>query len=226
VQSPGADGLGDPRYRRVLRAYVEAVLTRFRFDDRVLAWDLWNEPDNPADAYRSVERPDKTARVAELLPQVFRWARGIDPVQPLTSAVWQGPWADHAARSEITAIQLDHSDVMTFHDYDGPAQFENRLAELTPLGRPVLCTEYLARTQDSTVEGVLPVAKRRGVGAYTWGLVAGKTQTYYQWDSWQHPEPGPPAVWFHDLYRPGGVAYRDSEIATMRALTGRPRGAR
>jgi len=47
VQSPGAEHLGDPRYSGILQDYVTGVLTQFRNDDRVLGWDLWNEPDNP-----------------------------------------------------------------------------------------------------------------------------------------------------------------------------------
>lgn len=89
--------------------------------------------------------------------------------------------------------------------------------------RPTLCTEYMARTLDCTVEGILPIAKRRNVGAYTWGLVAGKTQTYFPWDSWDHAYGGPPPVWFHDLLEADGRPYRDGEIDTVRKLTGRPR---
>ena len=44
-------------------------LSQFRNDDRVLGWDLWNEPDNPARVYRKVERKDKQELVAELLPK-------------------------------------------------------------------------------------------------------------------------------------------------------------
>ncbi len=224
VQSPGAENLDDRRYRRVLHDYVVGVLTQFRTDPRVLGWDLWNEPDNPARQYRAVERGDKAELVAELLPQVFRWARSVDPDQPLTSGVWDGQWGDARRRSEIVGIQLDNSDVVSFHSYDRPAEFDARISELAPMGRPTLCTEYLARTLDCTVEGILPIAKRRNVGAYTWGLVAGKTQTYLPWDSWDHPYADPPGTWFHDLLRPGGAPYRADEIDTIRTLTGRPRG--
>lgn len=216
VQSPGADRLGDPAYGRVLNEYVTAVLTQFRRDDRVLGWDLWNEPDNPASVYRTVERPDKVDLVAGLLPQVFEWARAVDPVQPLTSGVWQGAWADPPKRSPVAAIQLDNSDVITFHSYAKPDGFEDRIGELAPMGRPVVCTEYLARTLGSSVEGVLPVARRRGVGAFNWGLVAGKTQTYLPWDSWDRPQPPPPGVWFSDLLRLDGTPYRDSEAQAIR----------
>lgn len=154
--------------------------------------------------------------------QVFRWARTVDPVQPLTSGVWQGNWGDPGRRSTISAIQLDNADVITFHSYAAPAEFEGRIAELAPLQRPILCTEYLARSQGSTVEGILPIAKRHNVGAFNWGLVAGKTQTYLPWDSWDHPYRAPPKVWFHDLLHPNGRPYRDGEVQTIRKLNGMP----
>ena len=220
VQSPGAQRLGDPGYNPFLRDYVTGVMTQFRNDDRVLGWDLWNEPDNPARVYAKVERKDKQERVAELLPQVFLWARSVDPSQPLTSGVWRGDWGEPAGHSAISAIQLANADVITFHSYAEPAAFESRITELAPLGRPIICTEYMARPQGSTVEGILPVAKRHNVSAFNWGFVAGKTQTYFPWDSWDHPYTAPPKVWFHDLVLPDGRPYRDPEIQTIRGLTG------
>lgn len=221
AQSPGAERLGDPGYTRVLYDYVTAVITQFRNDDRVLAWDLWNEPDNPAKVYRKVERTDKTELVAELLPQVFSWARAANPRQPLTSAVWQGEWSDPQQRSAIADIQLQNSDVITFHSYAKPDGFSARIDELAGWGRPVLCTEYMARPEGSTISGILPVAKRRNVGVFNWGLVAGKSQTYYPWDSWDHPYPEIPKLWFHDLLRPNGRPFQDAEIRTIQALTAR-----
>jgi hypothetical protein len=185
-----------------------------------LGWDLWNEPDNPARVYQKVERKDKQERVAELLPQVFRWARSVDPSQPLTSGVWRGDWGEPAGRSPISQIQLNNADVITFHSYAEPAAFESRISELAPLGRPIICTEYMARTQGSTVEAILPVAKRHNVGAFNWGLAAGKTQTYFPWDSWDHPYTAPPKVWFHDLLLPDGRPYRDGEFQAVRSLAG------
>ena len=196
------------------------MLSQFRNDDRVLGWDLWNEPDNPAKEYRKVERTDKLQHVTELLPQVFRWARAVDPAQPLTSGVWQGAWGDPGSRSAISAIQLDNADVVSFHNYGKPAEFESKINELTPMGRPILCTEYMARPQGSTIESILPIAKRHNVGAINWGFVAGKTQTYFPWDSWDHPYTTPPKVWFHDLVLPDGRAYRDSELQAVRGLSG------
>ncbi|OBJ01072.1 1,4-beta-xylanase [Mycobacterium sp. 1465703.0] len=222
VQSPGAARLDDRGYLRTMRGYVTGVLTQFRNDERVLGWDLWNEPDNPANAYASVERKDKFDLVADLLPQVFEWARSVDPCQPLTSGVWHGQWADPGRRSVISGIQLDNSDVITFHNYAGPAEFGQRIAELVPQGRPILCTEYMARPLGSTVQDILPIAKRANVGAFNWGLVTGKTQTFFPWDSWDHPNPDPamPQEWFHDLLGPDGRPFRDTEIQTILELGG------
>jgi hypothetical protein len=220
VQSPGAYRLQDPAYTPVLQSYVTGVVGLFRNDPRVLGWDVWNEPDNPSRDYRKVEHENKQQLVAAFLPHVFQWARAVDPVQPLTSGVWQGHWRDPARRSEICNLQLEHSDIITFHNYGDPAEFEARVDELTPLGRPILCTEYLARNLGSTVEGILPVAKRRNVGAYNWGFVAGRTQTYLPWDSWQHPYSSIPGTWFSDLIHPNGQAHDDSEIGVIRQLAG------
>jgi hypothetical protein len=217
VQSPGAEHLGDPRYRNVLYAYVTGVLGQFRSDSRILGWDLWNEPDNPARVYRKVERKDKLDLVAALLPQVFQWARSVGTVQPLTSGVWTGSW-DEGSRSDISDIQLDNSDVVTFHSYGKPAEFEAKIVELSSQGRPILCTEYLARPLGNTVDGILPIAKRHNVGAFNWGFVAGKTQTYFPWDSWDHPYSGAPKLWFSDLVYPDGRPYQASEIQTIQKL--------
>ncbi|MGV0624867.1 1,4-beta-xylanase [Mycolicibacter minnesotensis] len=217
VQSPGADRLGDRSYYPTLHEYVTGVMTQFRYDDRVLGWDLWNEPDNMAREYSSVERSDKLDLISDLLPQVFSWARSVDARQPLTSGIWEA--SRHG--STIVDTQLGSSDFITFHSYDKPAAFSARIAELAPLGRPMMCTEYLARTRGNTIDGILPIMKRHNVGAYNWGFVAGRTQTYLPWDSWDKPYTAEPQLWFHDLVQPTGRAYRNMEILTISNLTGR-----
>jgi len=217
VQSPGAERLGDRNYYRTLYDYVTGVMTQFRYDERVLAWDLWNEPDNMAREYSSVERSDKLDLISDLLPQVFNWARAVDARQPLTSGIWEGS----RQGSTIVNTQLNNSDIITFHSYDKPAMFSERIAELAPLGRPIMCTEYLARTKGNTIDGILPIMKRHNVGAYNWGFVAGRTQTYLPWDSWDRPYTSAPELWFHDLVQPTGRAYRNLEIMTISNLTGR-----
>ncbi|MEB3051206.1 cellulase family glycosylhydrolase [Mycolicibacter sp. MYC123] len=217
VQSPGAERLGDRNYYRTMYDYVTGVMTQFRYDDRVLGWDLWNEPDNMAREYSAVERSDKLDLISDLLPQVFSWARSVDARQPLTSGIWEGS----REGSSIVNTQLGSSDFITFHSYDRSTTFNQRIAELAPLGRPIMCTEYLARTRGSTIDDILPIMKRHNVGAYNWGFVAGRTQTYLPWDSWDSPYTTAPQLWFHDLVQPSGLAYRNLEIMTISNLTGR-----
>jgi hypothetical protein len=160
--------------------------------------------------------------VNELLPEIFAWARSVHPVQPLTSGVWAGNWDDPAKESETTKTQLRESDVITFHNYGWPEEFEARIKSLQKQGRPIICTEYMARGAGSTFDGSLPVAKKYHVGAINWGLVAGKTQTYFPWDSWQRPYVlAQPTVWFHEVFKQDDTPYRQREVDLIRELTAR-----
>jgi hypothetical protein len=116
--------------------------------------------------------------------------------------------------------QIDQSDVISFHNYEGPREFEKRLEWLVDYGRPLLCTEFMARSCGSTFQEILPIAKANQVAAFNWGLVAGKTQTHFPWDSWQKPGGGPePEVWFHEILRYDGSPYCLEEVETIQGLT-------
>jgi hypothetical protein len=221
VQSPGKKRLLDPVYEPQLKAYVQGVVGAFAKDDRVLGWDVWNEPDNRGgDTEEDVAA--KVKRVDELLPKAFSWARSVHPTQPLTSGVWAGDWVHPDKESETTKIQLAESDVISFHNYDWPEGFEARVKELERYRRPLICTEYMARGNGSTFDTVLPIAKQHHVAAINWGLVNGKTQTNLPWDSWQRPYVLiQPTIWFHDVFHPDGTPYRQHEVDLIRQLTGR-----
>jgi hypothetical protein len=225
VQSPGAAALADPNQYSRLKAYVHGIVSAFAHDDRILAWDLWNEPgaDN-AGSYSNQELKDKTARVIALLPQVFQWAREANPSQPLTSGVWGLDTSpDGSALGELQKIQLRESDIITFHNYTWPEYFRREVTWLRKFNRPVICTEYMARSVGSTFDAVLPIAKQEHVGAINWGFVAGKTQTYLPWESWEHPYiNSQPPVWFHEVLRPDGTPYRQAEVDLIRQLTNAP----
>jgi len=221
VQSPGIPRLMDPSVEPQLEAYVKGVVRAFAKDDRVLGWDIWNEPDNGGNDLVASEAA-KGARIEGLLPKVFEWARAENPSQPLTSGVWTGNWSDPAKESRMTKIQLAESDVISFHNYDWPEGFEARIQSLLPLGRPLICTEYMARGNGSTFDNSLPIAKKYHVAAINWGFVAGKTQTYLPWDSWDRPYvKTQPAVWFHEVFRQDDTPYRQHEVDLIRELTGR-----
>lgn len=117
VQSPGSRGLSDPAYVPEMKAYVQGSVKTFGHDPRVLAWDVWNEPDNDNGGNFQGEIKNKAEAVDKLLPTVFGWAREENPDQPLTSGVWAGNWTDPQKMSATTKIQLDQSDIITFHEY-------------------------------------------------------------------------------------------------------------
>ncbi|MBS1801183.1 MAG: cellulase family glycosylhydrolase [Acidobacteria bacterium] len=221
VQSPGGPELSNPAYEPKLKEYVVGVVSAFANDDRILAWDIWNEPDN-TNGERFAEPKNKVELVVAMLPKAFAWARSAHPIQPLTSGVWNGNWSDPSKENAVTKIQLAESDVITFHNYGWPEEFEARVRELEPLHRPVICTEYMARGAGSTFDTILPLAKKLNVGAINWGLVAGKTQTWLPWDSWQHPYVlSQPTIWFHEVFRHDGTPYRKHETELIQQLTGR-----
>ncbi|HEY6337611.1 MAG TPA: cellulase family glycosylhydrolase [Candidatus Sulfotelmatobacter sp.] len=224
VQSPGAIALDDPAQYPRLKAYVEGVVGAFAKDDRILAWDLWNEPgaDN-AGSYPRQEIKDKPARVAALLPQVFEWARAANPQQPLTSGLWSVDTSrDASSLTVLQQIQLRESDIITFHNYSWPEDFKAEVAWLKKFNRPVICTEFMARSVGSIFDVILPLAKQEHVGAINWGFVAGKTQTYFPWESWEHPYvKSQPPVWFHEVLRGEGTPYREAEVKLIRQLTGK-----
>ena len=223
VQSPGARALADPAQEERLKAYVIGVVGAFADDSRVLGWDVWNEPSNTNEgSYSKLEPKNKPELVEVMLPKVFSWARQAHPSQPLTSGLWDIDFENGTPMTKTQQIQLDNSDVITFHNYGWPENFEKEVIFLQKLNRPLICTEYMARGAGSTFDTVLPLAKKYKVGAVNWGLVAGKTQTYYPWDSWQHPYIlDQPTVWFHEVFYPDGKPYRDAEVKLIRELTGR-----
>ncbi len=221
VQAPGATVLSDATQYPRLENYVKGVVGKFANDQRILAWDVWNEPDNGNDSsYAKSEPKNKNDLVMQLLPQVFAWARSAQPVQPLTSGVWHGDWSSLDKMPPMARVQIEQSDVISFHNYGWPEQFEQRILELQQFQRPILCTEYMARGAGSLFDTVLPAAKKYRVAAINWGLVAGKSQTYLPWDSWQRPYvEHPPTIWFHDVFFSDGKPYREREAEIIRSLT-------
>lgn len=223
VQGPGAAALKDEIQRARLQAYVEGIIGAFANDTRVLAWDVWNEPDNMNGAsYGSKEPPNKVELVATLLEDTFRWARSVNPTQPLTSGVWIGEWdKDEKLDNNVQRVQLKNSDIITFHNYAPADDFARKAKYLADNGRPVICTEYMARPLGSTFETIMPVAKEHGIGLYNWGFVQGRAQTHIPWDSWTKPYTEDPKPWFHEVLRQDGSPYLAKEVDFIKTMTGK-----
>lgn len=222
MQSPGRTALQNAAEYPRLEAYVKGVVGALASDKRVLAWDIWNEPDNTnVGSYGHLEPKNKVELVLALLPKAFAWAREAGPEQPLTSAVWKGDWSSPEKMTEMDRLQINLSDVITFHNYDSPTELEKRIKWLKRYNRPLICSEYMARGNGSFFMGGLLVGKVYNVGMINWGLVQGKSQTHLPWDSWEHPYVDrEPSIWFHEVFRTDGTPYIPEEAAFIKRMTG------
>jgi hypothetical protein len=222
VQCPGLDVLKDPARHAELEPYIKGVIGRFRADRRVQLWDIFNEPDNiNRPAYVALEPANKAEYSLMLIQKAYAWAREAKPTQPITSAVWMGNWGDPAKLSAIEKFMLEQSDVISFHNYAKLDELKQCVENLRRYNRPILCSEYMARPAGSVFNPNLGYMKEQHVGAYNWGFVDGKTQTIYPWDSWEKTYTAEPPLWFHDIFRKDGAAYKAEEVDYIRGLTGK-----
>ena len=174
-----------------LEKYIKDIVGSFAEDTRVLMWDLYNEAG--ASGMGVSSRP--------LVHAAFQWAREAGPNQPLTSC-----W-----------MATDLSDVVSFHTYAEYNQLKASILENKKQGRPVLCTEWMARPAGSVWETDLPLLKQQGIGCYSWGLVNGRTQCQFNWKD--KPGTPEPTMWFHDLFRNDGTPYDPTEHQVIRKTT-------
>lgn len=207
LQDPGYPLCKDESIFPDLEAYVKDVLTKFKSDERVLMWDLYNEPGN---------HKGKDDSSLNLLKHVFQWAREINPDHPLTSGIWF--WDGFT--DNLNLFQIQNSDVITYHNYEEPHLHQRMISMLKLMGRPLICTEYMARTRNSRFSNILRLLKANHVGAINWGLVWGKSNTIYEWSK-TIADGSQPDEWFHDIFYPNGQPYRQDEIDLIRKLTAR-----
>ena len=201
MQDPGDPYSYDTANFPALEKYVKDVMKSFAHDGRVLLWDLYNEPGNSGKGEKSLP----------LLTKVFQWARSVHPDQPISAGLWAWDF------EKFNMFQATHSDIITYHDYDEPDQHLRVIQLLKTNGRPLICTEYMARIRNSRFSNVLPVLKKENVGAINWGLVSGKTNTIYAWDT-PVPSGEEPKEWFHDIFRKDGTPYKQEEVNLIRQL--------
>lgn len=202
VQDPG-----DPSSREVsnfpeLEIYVKDIIGSHKDDKRILMWDLYNEPGNSK----------KYTSSMKLLKAVFKWARDISPSQPLTAGLWS--WGFQ----ELNTFQALNSDIITYHHYGEPQDHQLVINLLKTHGRPLICTEYMARTRNSRFSNILPLLKKENIGAINWGLVSGKSNTIYEWDK-PVLSGEEPVEWFHDVFRKDGSPYKQDEVDLIKKLT-------
>ena len=224
VQSPGKEILWAPERHAELKPYVQDILKRFNNDDRVLLWDLYNEPQNTNGTSYKDEGKEQYSLM--LLKEVFAWAREVNPSQPISSAPWLGRWLNPNKLSDFDQFMLDHSDIITYHNYGDINNFKTVTEPLKRYNRPLICTEYMSRGSGSLFHSHLPYMLENNIGGINWGLVAGRTQTIYPWESWWVEYTAEPTLWFHDIFRRDGTPYKQEEVDLIRQLTSERNGSR
>tara|TARA_B100001057_G_scaffold500147_1_gene613746 strand:- start:1291 stop:2343 length:1053 start_codon:yes stop_codon:yes gene_type:complete len=221
-QSPGMalvhEIYEDPTHSEIprLKRYVQEILSEFSDDERILMWDVYNEPGQFGISDKAIS----------LLELVWKWALEVRPSQPLTACL------DGSVGKDIIACNAEKSDIITFHTYEAD-KLEETINRLGEYERPLICTEYMAREFGSTFEFSLPIFKSHNIGCYNWGLVAGKSQTHFGWSTIlelkekkekgdfleegdQIPEP---EVWFHDIFRTDGSPFNKEEVSFIKEMT-------
>jgi hypothetical protein len=229
VKGPGTRVLNEQTEWGRLEEYVKDIVGTFGNDERVVVWDLYNEPGNNflvslrlwvvlrytvliGKLIKHLLVPGPTE---QLLRRAFSWARTVDPQQPLTSGLY---FLLPSLGAKLNPACLDLSDIITFHSYFSLKDTERIVADLEESGRPMVCTEYLARSAGSTFETIMPYFRAHKIGAINWGLVAGKTQTIYSWEDY-YPGGTEPPLWFHDILRTDGTPYSQEERVLIQELT-------
>jgi hypothetical protein len=200
--SPGHTMVIDERYHAQLEKYVKDVMWKFKDDQRIFIWDLYNEPTSSGTGAYSLP----------LVRKVFAWAREINPVQPLTTGVWNG-------EKDLNSLIFENSDIISYHCYDDKNRMKEQIAELKQHRRPLICSEWLNRPAKSTVEDIMPLLKDESVGAILWGLVNGKTQTNLPWGFRPNKLPYT-GEWQCDLFHSDFTPYRESELRLIKQLNG------
>ncbi len=204
LQDPGDPDHKDETKFPELERYVKAVLNRFAQDERVLLWDLYNEPGNSGKLETSIS----------LLTKTIAWARSVNPSQPISIGLWS--WGFE----KLNEIQLANSDIVTYHNYETPDWHQRTIDLLKASGRPLICTEYMARTRNNRFANTLPLLKKENVGAINWGFVAGKTNTKFAWDT-PLADGSEPIEWFHEIFNPDGTPYRKDETDLIKKMNGK-----
>ncbi|GAB1483160.1 cellulase family glycosylhydrolase [Treponema sp.] len=225
LQSPGLRAAKDKAQRGRLEGYVKAVVSRFAQDERILAWDIYNELGNFFLPILGMSKGKKQFLLAiqwfkfhvlpiptlELFREAVVWARDCDPSQPITSAVYMN-------QSSLNKELMAHSDIVSFHNYRPAAELSRQIDALSAENQPLLCTEYMARTAGSTFASCLPVFKDRHIGCFNWGLVNGRTQTIYTWTDGGYKKgdgkqkPAQPELWYHDMLNADGSPFDEEEL--------------
>ena len=207
-----------------LEAYVKGVVSAFANDKRVLAWDLWNEPDNPnTSSYGKLELAEQGRLCRGTAPENIRVGSRGETIAAFNQRRLERRTIGRPSRklTPIEKAQIEFSDVISFHSYESSGtSSKNAYNPCSVTTGPSSAPSTWLRGNQSTFEGIPAGSEEVQRRMINWGLVAGKTQTFLPWDSWQKPYTDrEPAIWFHEVFRTDGKPYKPAEVEFIRQMT-------
>lgn len=127
-----------------LESMVRQIIRQFRNDERIIMWDLWNEP---------AMYDTQTPKIMETIRLMAQWCREEGCTQAISSSiVWDSgngntTGGQYGTQRDAAEAEMD---VHNFHDYgmqEGHSAnvgiIVNRLKKISD--RPIICTEVLTR---------------------------------------------------------------------------------
>ena len=177
-----------------LEGVVRQVVRHFRNDDRIVLWDIWNEPE--------MTDPEICKEQMEWIQQMVLWCREEGCTQPISSSIIWDAGIGSANPNDLTAIRNETEGMMDLHNFHNYTVQEdhnrnvsvmvNRIAKIND--NALVCTECLTRTNGSGVARTLTEFSKYGIHFYTWGLyscdanweVSWGRSTYYAWEPMFH----------------------------------------
>jgi hypothetical protein len=182
--------------------YVRLLLGNFVGDDRIIAWDLHNEPDH----YKAWQN----GKVQQVLGWLGRLADEVHRIAPNhLVTVGMGFYENFLQRGPDGRRVIDYSDLISMHSYnrsDIARQLDVLRAHTAkpivieefgwPTGNTCLARNYNEAEQEAVYRDVLGAAKGRTAGVIAWTL--------------RDFDPGPTQRWetredYYGLFRPDGT---------------------
>lgn len=193
--------------------YIRQLMEHFRNDDRILVWNVWNEPGNS----------NRGSQSLPMMTKVFGWLRQYDASQPLAADLFSAgcDFPDEylckpRVETEIELAAVALSDIISYHYYGDYLHMRQFIQKLKEYQRPLLCTEWLHRPMRSFIQTHLPLLKRERVGSFMFGFVNGKSQFNEVWEYLKERKDMDTTLWMHDIFHSNFVPYDQEEIDVIK----------
>jgi hypothetical protein len=207
--------IDEPGMDIVVEEYIKELAEHYGQDNRILIWNIWNEPGNSKRGSRSLK----------MMTNVFHWLRKYDVSQPLTTDVYAAmpdyPFPDEYLKdprieTEIELAAIELSDIISFHYYGDYVHTRMFIERLRKYERPLICDEWLHRPMRSFVQTHLPLFKKENVGSYMFGFVNGKRQYHVVWEYLKKRNDMDLNLWMHDIFHSNFKPYDLEEIEVIK----------